>query len=280
MPSKVLRTDPNDWTGRPEDLQQMMRASPILHLRTVILQFIQGLFWYLPRGHYHWEPAVGETEIIITDESPIKVKDYGTRPCITITRSPVVLNSIGLDDMLSFNMATQTKKKSVVVPGNMSINCCSREPIESENLAFFVAEHLWLLRDILQRKSIYQIGQNIGVGSPSPAGSLVAADQGDEWTVTSAAVPFQLIRTGAITPLGQHVARAIELSLNQPVGSHQVAFQPSARGSLAQPGAEVLQPQPSGLTVEATNTQSPDPAGNTLRQVRRPPRIRGRPIPL
>lgn len=282
MPSKVNRTDPTDWSQPDADIQQMMRASPILHLRTVLVQFVQGLFWYMPRGNYHWEPNVGETEIVITDESPIKVKDYGTRPCITITRSPIVLNSIGLDDMMTYNMATQTKKKSVVVPGNMTVNCCSRESLESEGLAFFVAEHLWLLRDILQRKSIYQIGQNIGVGAPSPAGSLVAADQGDEWTVTSAAIPFQLIRTGAVTPLGQQVAQAIELSLNSRNAVptfRPVAFPPS-HGSLAQPGAETIQPNEPSASGTSRTVRYTVQTGQRLSRGLRAPRIRGRPIPL
>lgn len=278
MPSKVNRTAPTPYTQQEVDNLQLMRSSPILHLRTILLQFIQGLFWYLPRGNYHWEPNVTESEIVVTDESPLKVKEYGTRPCISITRSPIVLNSLGLDDMVSYDMQTNTKKKSVIVPGNMTINCCSRESIESENLAFFVAEHLWLLRDVLQKKSIYQIGQNIGIGAASPAGSLVMADQGDEWTATSAAVPFQLVRTGAVTPLGQKIAKAVEMSLQQRTGAFvtgagstpaapapgSAVFQPSttrpsAVGSFHQPGVEVEQKVTRGL---------------------QPPRIRGRPIPL
>ena len=277
MPSRVNRTSPVPYDQRDVDSLQMMRSSPILYLRTVLIQFVQGLFWYMPRGYYHWEPNIAESEIVITDESPLKVKEYGTRPGITITRAPVVFNSLGLDDMVSHNMATGSKKKSVIVPGNMAINCMSREMLESEWMAFFVAEHLWLLRDVLQRKSIYQIGQNIGVGAPSPAGSLVAADQGDEWIATTAAVPFQLVRTGVVTPLGQKVARAIEMSIQQrqPAGSsssggteeesaHSGTFQPSyvAKGGawrLAQPGVEVEQRVNKGL---------------------HPPRIRGRTIPL
>jgi len=272
VPLKVNRTDPVVYTQQDVDNLQLMRTSPILHLRTVLLQFVQGLFWYMPRGNYHWEPNVTETEIVITDESPIKVKDYGTRPCMTITRSSIVLSSLGLDDMAGFDMQTGTKKKSVIVPGNMTINCCSREPIESENLAFFVAEHLWLLRDVLQRKSIYQIGQNIGVGAPSPAGSIVAADQGDEWTATSVVIPFQLVRTGAATPLGQKVAKFIEMSLHRyptdgpaqydgttPEVFHPTSTQQRGASELGQPGVDVSQEGKLRL---------------------RPPRIRGRPIPL
>ena len=267
MPLKVNRTDAPAFQ---QDNAQLLRSSPLLHLRTVIVQFIQGLFWYMPKGQYHWEPDIGTTEIVITDESPLKVKEYGTRPCIGVTRAPVTLSSLGLDDMSSYDATTGMKKKSVVVPGNMTVNCCSREALEAEFLAFFVAEHVWLLRDVLQKKSIYQIGQNIGIGAPSPAGSLVQADQGDEWTITSTAIPFQLVRTGAITPLGQHIVKDIELSLSRlPVSAQSVAFYPAGT---AAPAAELAS---SGISFsQPYDTQQSTPQGL------KPPGIRGRPIPL
>ena len=269
MPSKVNRTDAPAFEQNVAN-GALLRNSPILHLRTGVVQFIQGLFWYMPKGQYHWEPDVDVTEIVITDESPLKVKDYGTRPCISVTRAPVTLSSLGLDDMSSYDAATGTKKKSVVVPGNMTINCCSRESLESEYLAFFVAEHVWLLRDVLQKRSIYQIGQNIGIGAPSPAGSLVQADQGDEWTATSAAVPFQLVRTGSITPLGQRIVKEIEISLSRmPVSASPVAFYPTG----------VAEPAPEFSGAGNTVSQPYDTRQNS-RQGLKPPRIRGRPIPL
>jgi len=270
VPSKVTSTSPTPFSQEDVDSLQMLRASPIMYLRTVLVQFIQGLFWYMPVDHYHWEPNINESRIVITDESPIKVKEYGGRPCISVTRAPVTFASIGLDDMVQYDQQTNTKKKSVLLPGNMSINCCSREPLESEWLAFFVAEQLWLLRDHLQRKSIYQIGQNIGGGAPSPAGSIVVADQGDEWTCTTAALPFQIVRTGAVTPLGQKIAHAVQTTLQQrgtpaPVLPTTVpaVFHPAGaggtRGSLKQPGVEVEQ---------------------KIQKALQPPQLRGRPIPL
>lgn len=253
MSSKIPSVDASYFGAEP-DKYRMLRAEPLLYLRTVVVQFLQGLFWYLPRHHYHWEPNVEETEIVITDESPIKVKQYGTRPCISVTRSQVAFTSIGFDDMLSLDPMTGTKKKSVMVPGTLVFNCCSREPLESEGLAFFVAEHLWLLRDHLQRKSIHQIGQNISIGSPSPAGALVASDNGDEWTATSAAMPFQMTRTGAVTPLGSKISGDIVVALQNRLGAatgtsqtqqSQQTKQPqhptsaSNRALLTEPGAQV-----------------------------------------
>jgi len=283
VPQQGNRTRPNPYTQEDIENLQIMRSSPILHLRTVLLQFIQGLFWYMPRGQYHWEPNIAETEIVITDESPLKVKEYGFRPGITITRAPLVLSSLGLDDMMSYNMATGTKQKSVIVPGNMSINCCSREMLESEWMAFFVAEQLWLLRDVLQKKSIYQIGQNIGIGSASPAGSLVAADQADEWTATTAAVPFQLVRTGAVTPLGQRIAKDIELSLSRRpnvVNSLDEAVATAAASISTTTTSPVFQPSRVAPGAAQSLERPGVGVGQRITKPLQPPRIRGRTIPL
>lgn len=206
MPSKSTRQSP----ASPDSA---FRAAPLRFVRQQYLRFLQGLFWYRPKGSLHWNPDDEVSDIYIADEATMHASVIGARPAISITRAPVNMLSLGFDDMVRLNEKTGTKTKSIMMPGTMSINFCSREPQESEDLASWTAEHLWLLRDIMQRAGFFQVGQHIAIGSPSPAGSIINNDGGKEWYATTATSPYQIQRTGTVTPLGQYIARGIEVML-------------------------------------------------------------------
>jgi len=131
------------------------------------------------------------------------------------------LQTLGLDDMATYDANTGAKTKTIVVPGTMVLNACSRVPLESESLAWHAGEHIWLLRDVLHRTGFYQIGQDISIGAPSPAGSIVAGDGADEWYATPVSLPFQIQRTSRFTPLGQRIAKAIETRVQGLFASQQ-----------------------------------------------------------
>jgi hypothetical protein len=146
------------------------RRNPLQHLRWLYTRFVQGLFWYCPKGQYHWEPSLDDTEIVVTNEHPVQIETLGSRPCVTFSRAPLQFFSIGIGDMLAYNMQTGATRKTVLIPGTMVINVSSKNMIEADNLAFFVAEHLWLLRDMLMQEGFYDVGRNIGIGPPTPPG--------------------------------------------------------------------------------------------------------------
>lgn len=208
MPYRIGTTDPS----LTPSLNGTFRSSPLQYVRTAYIRFLQGLFWYQTPGTYHWEPGE-DTEIWITDETPIRTDVVGVRPAIAITRAPVTMIGLGMDDMLELDLKTGRKTKSVLMPGTIAINCCSRASQESENIASFVAENMWMLRDSLQKQKFYEIGRNLAIGSPSPAGSIVTGDGGDEWTCTTVTSPFQINRTGTVTPLGQQISGNISIAL-------------------------------------------------------------------
>lgn len=189
------------------------RYTPLRHLRVLFVNFAQGLFNAAPPGNFHWNPDPNLSEIIITDESPIKRDSMQQRPAITFTRGPLQFYSRWMDDMMGFDFRTEQKTKSVLVPGTMAVNCISRVDLESEEIAWIVAEHFWLLRELLMKMGFFDIGRNISISSPSPAGSLVTGDQSDEMSVTTLTIPFQFYRTSSFTPLGRQVAQNIELVL-------------------------------------------------------------------
>ena len=108
---------------------------------------------------------------------------------------------------------TGAKKKTMLVPGTMSINCCSRNDLESEFLAWVYAEQLWMHREILMRMGLFEIGRQMAIGSPSPAGSIVEGDSADSWYVTTIQSPFQISRTSKFTPLNNPTLKSIETTV-------------------------------------------------------------------
>jgi hypothetical protein len=211
--------------------------------------------------------------------------------------------SLGFDDMLTYDMSTGKKQKSVLVPGTMTINCLSRVDIESDNIAWVVAEHLWLLREKMMKSGFFEIGRQPVIGAPSPAGSLIQNDGGDGWTVTSITCPFQFYRTSQFTPLGERIVQGIELSLRTKSEQVLSAGWPSSGGRPElplevrerMPGAfssasDARGGTPNALVQNPTSVLVPHPLNPsklvTVRAVRpnqaglRPPSIGGRPIPL
>jgi hypothetical protein len=197
-------------TTGPQDSD--FRNSPLEYVRVLYVRFIQGLFNAAPPGYYHWEPTE-DSEIYISDENPMKAETIGKRPAIAVSRGPAQFHSLGLDDMESYNMQTGQKKKSVLVPGTMTINCCSRADLECDRLAWVVAEQLWANRELLLKLGFFEVGRQPVIGAPSPAGSIVQADAGDEWYVTSVTCPWQFNRTTVVTPLGERILQGIDLAM-------------------------------------------------------------------
>jgi len=184
-----------------------------MHVRVLFIRFVQGLFSASPEGCYRWRADQHSTEIFIADEETLNPEVISKKPGISFTRGPVQFYSLGLDDMEKFDFTLEKKTKGVLIPGTMTINCCSSVPIESEHIAWVVAEHLWLLRHLLMRAGFFEIGRSIQIGSPSPAGSIIANDRGEEFSCTPVSVPFQFARASSYTPLGMEIVNRINQNL-------------------------------------------------------------------
>lgn len=254
MPSRVNETVSR---GFPDS---SFKYTPLQHVRVLFVSFVQGLFAESPVGSYHWDPDIDKTEIVISDESPIKLEVLNQRPAISFTRGPVQFYGLGLDDMQFYDMRTAKKTKAILVPGTMSINCCSRVDIESENIAWVVAEMLWLLRELLLKQGFFELGRHPQISSPSPAGSIVMGDQGDEWFCTTVSIPYQFPRMSNFTPLGNEIANSIELSL-EAVHNNVVARGAQLAGHELPVG--VTRCFPPSFAPDASDAQgaTPDPAG-------------------
>ena len=209
MASKIPETRP-----APKFPESSFKYNPLMHVRVLFVRFAQGLFSASQEGNYRWTPDEETTEISIGDEDQINPAVVQKMPAISFTRGPVQFYGVGLDDLHALDFSTDKKTKGVLLPGTMTANCCARLPLESEHIAFVLGEHLWLLRHILMRNGFFEVGREIQVGAPSPAGSVIAGDRGDEFSCTPVSVPFQFARESSVTPLGQYIANHIETTLN------------------------------------------------------------------
>lgn len=295
MSSRVNATSP-----RPGYPQSSFKHTPLEHVRTLYIRFTQGLFYALPPGFYHWELNPNDTQISITDENPIKTDQVGDRPAISFTRGPVQFYSLGLGDVMERDLETGKETMSALVPGTMHINCCSRADIEADNIAWFVAEQLWLHRAMLMAAGFFEIGRQPVIGACSRAGSIVVGDSADEWFCTTVACPFQFYRTSQTTPLNTSIAHSIRMALRAqlptsptdiPTPGHEVPAQIAASTSpfFAASDVDGGSPNPAGTHVEQPQ-YIPHPL-NPSQMVRarssraygpalRPPSIGGRAIPI
>lgn len=240
------------------------KYTPLRHVRVLFIRFVQGLFHGAPPGAYHWEADEEKTELLVTNENRLDPEVLMHRPAVSLTRGPIQFYSTGIDDLYKYESDIDRKTKDILVPGTMMLNCLSRSMLESEDLAWIVAEHLWLLRDLLMKAGFFDVGRAIQIGSPSPAGSLVANDQGDEFTVTAITVPYQFARTSSFTPLGQHIVSNIrqELSLATPPRVYSAGPPRGFGGDFEVPVQVVACPPPPFAPDAADNYgRTPDPAG-------------------
>lgn len=190
--------------------------NPLEHVRSLYAVFLQGIFYSRQPGFHHWSPNEDVTEISVRGESPLHTETIGDRPTLSLTRAPVSFSQLGFDDMLRYDPTTGRKVKSLLIPGTMIINCCSKNDLESEHLAWIAGEHIWLMRDILMRQGFYDIGRNIQIGSPSQAEGIVVGDGAEEWFATSVTSPFFFHRTSSFQPLNRPMLRELDVRLRMP----------------------------------------------------------------
>lgn len=210
MPLKVIRSAPER-----ESPQDSFSQRPLLALRRSFVGFVQGLFGLNPPGFFHWDIENETSEILITDEHPLKTTQLNVRPGVTFTRGPLQFNRLGVNDMATYDLETETIRKTTLVAGVMHINCCARIDIEADDIAWHIAEHIWLLRkELIANNKFFDISSMPAVGAPSPPGSLVEGDGGDELICTTVVVPFQFVRTGQITPNNRDILKHIDFDFN------------------------------------------------------------------
>lgn len=207
MPRNIPDRQPRSFPG------SSFRYTPLEHVRTVLVGFVQGLFAAAPPGEYHWTPNDETTEIIIRDENTVHAEKLGARPAVNFSRGNIQFYSVGMDDLMEYDWHDGRKIKGVLIPGVTSINVSSRSDIEADNLAWVIAEYLWVLREDLLKAGFFEFGRGITIAPPSAPGSIIQGDQGEEWYCTTVSVPWQFARRSAFTPLGMEIVQSIKTNI-------------------------------------------------------------------
>ena len=193
-------------------------SSPLVRLQRVVVSFVRGLFAQCPPGAYHWQDSTGTaqdqegSEIWIGTENPIDPEKVGNRPAITIGRGPAAFHGVGLGDQAYTDQATGGHVKMDMIPTTLNINVLSRTKFEAEELAWFVATHIWNLRNELLRGNtfILYMGTRPALTPPSPAGTLVGGpDTEENWTAVSINMPVYLQHMEVAIPLNKPVLREV-----------------------------------------------------------------------
>lgn len=147
---------------------------PLYHANRVLIGFIQGLFKSLPGGRYSWSEDPEQTEILITDAAPITSEVLTARPCIVTVRGQAQYANVTMNSMDYVDPATQTRSYRDVISSSVTVNCVSRNGVESSRLAWFVASHVKALRHLLHREGPFvRIGHDVAVMGEMPPGALL-----------------------------------------------------------------------------------------------------------
>lgn len=203
-------------------LQQNFVANypPTVRIVRHLVSFLQWRFSLLPIGAYHWAPedetsaeGVTASEIYISGDTPLPGRAVGERPAITILRSQLGFQGVGIGDMLHHDWQSGGKQYLDLLPTTIVINVLSRLAFVAERLAWFVQEQVFCLREELVRNEpcLLSMGARTTMAPPSPAGALVESAESD-WMVVALYLPVYLQHRAGFVPINVPVVDAVDVT--------------------------------------------------------------------
>lgn len=256
-------------------LEEGWLDDPLNYMVKAFIAFLQTIFETAPVGHFHWRPQFEETEIVITEENPVKVDAVEQKPVLSVILGPCRFNGSSLDDLVNVSAVDAKEIHTDLIPGTMSINCMSRVPQEARFLGWICSRTIWNLRKLFIKEThIHEVGRNISVGSVSPAGALVAGDTEGEWHSVPVSCPFFLQWTDRVTPLTHdwngrpiHRLQAVEMQFRSRMNVAQPNLTHTQNTGMQQWGAQVTQPRgavPRAPTIRGRRIQTePHPSSQS-----------------
>jgi len=185
---------------------------PAVFAMRLYVQYLQGLFNWMPKGTFHWEPDDEVTEIMIRGQAPLNTEVVGKRPAITVVMGPYQFAGIGIDNLLSYNPNTGARKRTDLLAGHLVVYTLADSDITAMRLAHLVAHHTRVNQRLLESPGgFYSIARpSPTVNSPSPPGQLVMGDPG-QLIMCQVNIPFQLQWTWETTPKQSPQFRSLDL---------------------------------------------------------------------
>lgn len=185
---------------------------PAVFALRLYIQYLQGLFNWMPEGTFHWEPDDEITEIMIRGQAPLNTEVVGKRPAITVVMGPYQFAGIGIDNLLSYNPKTGARVRTDLMSGYLVVYTIADSDIVAMRLAHIVAHHTRVNQRLLESPGgFYSIARpSPTVNSPSPPGQLVMGDPG-QLIMCQVNIPFQMQWTWETSPKQQPQFRSLGL---------------------------------------------------------------------
>ena len=199
----------------PAELRDLRAEDLPLFTVKLHLLFLQEYFSNVPDSSWpgRWVDDVEKTGIVITDQAPIGEEVVQARPVIVSTRGNLGFANMGFDNLREQNNITGRRIHTDLLSGTITLQCISRQGLAAQRLAWQVARAMRAHRRVLTRWGLHNGGQNIQVGSESPAGSVVAGDSDSSWVTVPVYHEFQIQDTFSIEPMDIDRLRAVEIDL-------------------------------------------------------------------
>lgn len=190
--------------GRGED--------PVVYALRLYVQYLQGLFNFMPDGSFKWDPDKEISEIVIRAQAPLDLKTVGKRPAITVVMGPYNFSNLGIDNLLTYNPRTGNRVRTDLIAGHLVVYCIANSDILAMRLAHIVSHHTRVNQRLLESEGgFHSIARPAPtVNSPSPPGQLVMGDPG-QLIMTQVNIPYQIQWTWETTPKQSPQLRSLDL---------------------------------------------------------------------
>jgi hypothetical protein len=194
---------------------------PAMRAVFTFISFIKWRFSLAPTGAFRWlsetenTPDQKGSEIFIAHAVPLKGETVGMRPAITVSRSTVAFQGVGIGDLAFHDMATGAKAYQDLIPTTVVINVLSRIPFVADRLAHFVQEEIFTMREEIIRTEpcILYTGAKATLPPPQPAPPLMITGADHEWSVAQILIPTFLQHTTSKLPLNKPSVREFRSSV-------------------------------------------------------------------
>ncbi len=185
---------------------------PLAYILRLYVQFLKGLFNFMPTGAFRWEPDNDVSEIVIRAEAPLDMKTVGRRPCLTVVMGPYQYQGLGIDNMMYFQPVTERRVRSDLLSGHLVVYCLAESDLIAQRLGHLVIHGTRTSQRTLEsRGGFHQIGRpGMSANSPSPPGGLVTGDpQG--LIMVQVNIPFTFQWTWSTEPKAPSQNRSIDM---------------------------------------------------------------------
>lgn len=198
-------------TPKLDDGVTSFAASPFTHMLRVYAHYIQNLFKQPNQFDFNFSEDQEQTDIIIRMGNSINAEVLERKPAVLIHRSAFVFPQQTHADMQSRNLKTGEIVREAILSGSAFFTVITRAEDVADDLAWFIVEHIWLLKDI-EGGEIFFGSANFNITPPSPPQGLVQGDMTDLVAV-QVSFPVRMLKKSSVAPLTQRAMNALALTL-------------------------------------------------------------------